>query len=195
MVNRSRIRSEIHRYVLLTVVALSAALIWWAVMVRLTDASEAQLQVQQRQGVEFRINQLRWQRDALSGSEQRLARERLEALLIPDPEGMVTLLDQLRAIGAEAGLGMRYAVGDRVPSDFDQAIGQRDVQLSFSMVNYPRVLDFLERLRAQESHWLFEVRAIKLTGKGGGSLDGRIGLKVWTLQDQSGGEEAQFLAS
>jgi hypothetical protein len=193
MVARPEISARINRYVMLAVAVLSAALIWWAVMVRLTGASEARVEAQQRQSVDFRINQLLWQRDELTGPAGKSARNRLEALLIPDPQGMVTLLDQLRTIGADAGLGMRYSVGDRVPTDFDPSIGQRDILLSFALVNYPRVLDFLQRLRTQESRWLFEVRAVKLTGKGGGAIDGRISLRVWTLQDQGAAEEAEFL--
>lgn len=187
----ARPSGNLGRYLTLAVVLLSAVLVWWAVMVRLTDSSLARRGMTRQQQVEFQLNQLRWRRDDLSGPEGSTRQRKLDALLVADPRGMVSFLDELRTLGSQVGMRMRYSVGDRQPSEFEPAVGWQDIQLNFAQVDYAQVLKFLTALHAREEQRLFTVRNVQLNDQAGsGSLSGQIGLRVWTRQSlpESGAE-------
>lgn len=189
----ARLAAVGNRYLLGAIVLLSTSLIWWSVMVRLSGASAGEVAEQRNRNIEFTLNSLGWQRDSIAADLESGGWAAVEAQLVADPGGLVALLDEVRAVSADAGIAFRYAVSDRVTLAFDPQLGYREVELRADGMQYEQLLRALDGMEALARRRLLLVSAIDLEQRDQrGSLKGAIVLKVWTRQNR-GGDVTDFL--
>lgn len=187
MVTLSRVVAVGNRYLPAAIVLLSAVLIWWSVMVRLTGASAAELTEQRQRNIEFTLSTLSGRRDLLNSAVQAAGWPELEQRLVVDPSGLVPLLDRLLEIGTGQGISLRYDVGDRTPSSFDPAVGWRPVELEFNRVRYDQLLGLMRQMDGLTERNLFTVTEFALFDRArDGSLSGRLMVEVWTQLERDG---------
>lgn len=175
----------------LLLVVLCAGLIWWSVMVRLTGVSRLALEQARQQRVEFTINQLRWDRDALRTPALESASDALLQRLVQDPDGLVQVLDLLRELSADSGFEVDYQLGERVATEFDPRIGVRDLRLRFNQVSYVQLDRFMQSLAGKRDRLVLELGKVELKSPAGtGTLNGTLVLRLWTRQAAPEGEDA-----
>ena len=173
-----------NRFLPAVIVLLSTTLIWWSVMVRLTGASAAELVEQRQRNIEFTLTTLSGQRDSLSTALQESGWSEVERRLVPDPAGLVPLLDELLEISTELGMNLRYDVGELSASTFDPAVGWRPVQLEFNRARYEQLLRLLAEMDQIAQRRLFSISELALVDRArDGSLTGRLMVSVWTKLD------------
>ena len=100
------------RMVLSVVTVLFAGLTFWSVL-RLVDQSNENKELARKSTISFEIDQLRREQSELSGRIDPGALTRLYDQFVLEPDGIIEVLDNLRAVGRQTGLSFRYSVSDR----------------------------------------------------------------------------------
>lgn len=133
------------------------------------------------------LERQRQARNELDTDQIRLNMARIREHLVQDPAEFPAFLDNLQQLGLKTGVQIAYAVGEPRLSEFDGAIGWRDLELNFREVDYPQLTSFTRSLYRLSDQWLVEINGVKLAeGKGDYLLTGRFALRLWT---QQGGTE------
>lgn len=171
--------SKNKRLVLGLVTVLFAALTFWSVL-RLVDQSNQNKELARKGAIAFEIDQLRRQQSELSGKIDSGALASLYDQFVLEPDGMIEVLDNLRAVGRNSGLSFRYSVSDRRVSKYDPTLSGRTLKLSFNDVEYEQLLQFLKIVREQKQ-WYGYVHEVSVRAKGAqGTLEGFISFEIGT---------------
>ncbi len=171
------------RWVATLVLMLSMLVFWWAVGVRLTGASELDRQRLRQEALEFRINTLRGQRDALNIAEAVDAREQIRQRFLVDPDGLPGLIDELQGLAAPLGINVGIEVSGSSPFESVEGVSIRDLTLRFTGVNYDSLVDYLWAIERESPRWVLLVRDASLQGRGGeAEVSGWVQLRFWTIQ-------------
>ena len=171
------------RWVATLVLMLSMLVFWWAVGVRLTGASELDRQRLRQEALEFRINTLRGQRDALNIAEAVDAREQIRQRFLVDPDGLPGLIDELQGLAAPLGINVGIEVSGSSPFESVEGVSIRDLTLRFTGVNYDSLVDYLGAIERESPRWVLLVRDASLQGRGGeAEVSGWVQLRFWTIQ-------------
>ncbi|MDF1817463.1 MAG: hypothetical protein P1U54_02380 [Immundisolibacteraceae bacterium] len=174
------------RWVATLILALSMLVFWWAVGVRLTGASELDRQRQRQQALEFRIDTLRGQRDALNIAEAVDTRKQIRQRFLVDPDGLPGLIDELQGLATPFGINVGIEVSESSPFESVEGVSTRDFMLRFSGVNYDSLVDYLGAIERESPRWVLLVRDASLRGRGGeAEVSGWVQLRFWTTQASS----------
>lgn len=172
------------RMVLSVVTVLFAGLTFWSVL-RLVDQSNENKELARKSTISFEIDQLRREQSELSGRIDPGALTRLYDQFVLEPDGIIEVLDNLRAVGRQTGLSFRYSVSDRTVSIYDPSLSGRQLKLRFDNVEYDQLLQFLKVVREQKQ-WYGYVDEISVNSKNGrGSLEGYITFEIGTREGKS----------
>jgi len=174
------------RWIATLVLILSMLVFWWAVGVRLTGASEIDRQRVRQEALEFRINALRGQRDALNIAEAVDTREQIRQRFLVDPDGLPGLIDELQGLAMPLGINVGIDVSGSSPFESVEGVSIRDLTLRFSGVNYDSLVEFLGAIERESRRWVLLVRDASLRGRGGeAEVSGWVQLRFWTVQARS----------
>ncbi len=171
------------RWIATLVLVLSMLVFWWAVGVRLTGASEIDRQRMRQEALEFRIDTLRGQRDALNLADAVDTREQIRQRFLVDPDGLPGLIDELQGLAAPFGINVGIEVSGSSPFESVEGVSTRDLTLRFSGVNYDSLVDYLGTIERESPRWVLLVRDASLRGRGGeAEVSGWVQLRFWTIQ-------------
>lgn len=169
------------RWIATLVLALSISLIWWALSVRLGSAEAMEQQRMNQLSLEFNINTLRGQRDALNATELVETRNRVRERLLADPDGLPQLVDELLGLAAAEGIDLAVTVGDMRPDQAVEGISMRDLKLRFAGISYDALVAYLQALEVQSDQRVWMIRDVDVSSRGGDvQVNGWIQLRVWT---------------
>lgn len=169
------------RWIATLVLALSISLIWWALSVRLDSAEAMEQQRMNQLSLEFNINTLRGQRDALNATELVETRNRVRERLLADPDGLPQLVDELLGLAAAEGIDLAVTVGDMRPDQAVEGISMRDLKLRFAGISYDALVAYLQALEVQSDQRVWMIRDVDVSSRGGDvQVNGWIQLRVWT---------------
>jgi len=171
------------RWIAMLVMALSVMSLWWAIGVRLSGAAELDNQRIRQETIEFKITNLRWQRDAMNTPEFIGIRELARQRLLADPDGLPVLVDQLQDIAAQTGMDVGVNVAERRRFEKVDGVSTRDLTLRFDGVTYDSLVAYLDALEQQSNQWVFLIRDVSLISRGGDAqVSGWVQLRIWTTQ-------------
>ncbi|MEL0082429.1 MAG: hypothetical protein VW985_05240 [Gammaproteobacteria bacterium] len=169
------------RWIATLVLALSISLIWWALSVRLGSAEAMEQQRMNQLSLEFNINTLRGQRDALNATELVETRNRVRERLLADPDGLPQLVDELLGLAAAEGIDLAVTVGDMRLDQAVEGISMRDLKLRFAGISYDALVAYLQALEVQSDQRVWMIRDVDVSSRGGDvQVNGWIQLRVWT---------------
>lgn len=171
------------RWIATLVLVLSMLVFWWAVGVRLTGASEIDRQRMRQEALEFRIDTLRGQRDALNLADAVDTREQIRERFLVDPDGLPGLIDEVQGLAMPFGINVGIEVSGSSPFESVEGVSIRDLTLRFSGVNYDSLVDYLGTIERESPQWVLLVRDASLRGRGGeAEVSGWVQLRFWTIQ-------------
>lgn len=171
------------RWLATLVLALSVLLFWWAVGVRLSSATDLDRQRMRQEALEFRINALRGQRDALNIAEMVDARQQIRQRLLVDPDGLPGLIDELQGLAAQSGIIVDVAVSESSPFASVEGVSTRDLTLRFTGVAYDSLVAYIEAIERESTKWVLLLRDGSFISRGGDvEVNGWIQLRFWTTQ-------------
>ena len=171
------------RWIAVLILVLSISLIWWAITVRLGHAEEIEQQRMRQLALEFNINTLRGQRDALNATELVEIRKRVRERLLVDPDGLPQLVDKLLGLAAMEGIDLSVSVGDLRPDQAVEGVSIRDLKLRFAGISYDALVAYLQTLETQSDENVWMIRDVDVSSRGGEvRVNGWIQLRVWTTK-------------
>jgi hypothetical protein len=171
------------RWIATLVLTLSMLVFWWAVGVRLTGASELDRQRLRQEALEFRIDTLRGQRDALNIAEAVDVREQIRQRFLVDPDGLPGLIDELQGLATPFDIGVGVEVSESRPFESVEGVSTRDLTLRFSGVDYDSLVAYLGAIERESPRWVLLIRDVSLRGRGEATeVSGWVQLRFWTIK-------------
>ena len=171
----------------------SVGLFYWSIGVRLAGGAEVEALAMRQEALQFKITNLRWQRDALDTEESEKTRAAALLRLIEEPDGLPDLVDQLQDMAQQYGIDIRVAVSE--PESFESMDGvfTRQLELSFDGVPYDLLETYVGHLQGQASRWHFLLGGFNLTNRGSeASVAGKMQMQIWTGTGKSVEQDALF---
>ena len=169
------------RWIATGILLASVGLVGWSIGVRLAAVSEVEALAMRQEALQFKITNLRWQRDALDSDEFKTSRAEALRRLVEEPDGLPGLVDQLQDMAQKYGIDIRVAVAE--PQSFENMGGvfTRQLELSFDGVPYDLLEAYVGHLQNQASRWHFLLGDFNLTNRGSeASVTGKMQMQIWS---------------
>ena len=181
------------RWIAALVLLAAALLFWWAVGIRLADSAKLEEMAMRQEALQFKITNLRWQRDELDTAELKEVRELAALRLLQDPEGLPGFLDHLQDMAEARGIDLAISLADRQPFDNMERLFTRQVNLSFSTVPYDQLEAYLGELEQQSANWHFLLGDFSFANRGSEpSVTGKLEMKIWTTFGKPADQDTLF---
>ena len=169
------------RWIATGILLASIGLVSWSIGVRLAAVSEVEALAMRQEALQFKITNLRWQRDALDTEEFKKTRADALLRLIEEPDGLPGLVDQLQDMAQQYGIDIRVAVAEPQSFESMEGVFTRQLELSFDGVPYDLLETYVGHLQNQASRWHFLLGDFNLSNRGSeASVAGKMQMQIWT---------------